>query len=149
VADLPLTAAGLRAVGGAPGAGVLHVLPDGSCGVAETARILGYLARQGAQQCGPCMFGLPAIADDLAQLAAARPAGDPLERLARRLAVIPGRGACRHPDGAVRLAASALTTFGADMRAHAAGRACPGAYRHRRHADLLPVPRPGAEGDWR
>ncbi len=50
-----------------------------------------------------------------------------LRRLERRLEVIPGRGACHHPDGAVRLAASALTTFGADVRTHAARRPCPAA----------------------
>lgn len=96
VAGLPLTAAGLRPSGASPGAGVVFALAAGSCGITETARILGYLARQGAQQCGPCTFGLPAIADDFAQLAAGRPEGDPLERLARRFGVITGRGACHH-----------------------------------------------------
>lgn len=147
VAGLPLTAAGLKTAGGAPGAGVMYVLPEESCGLAETARVLGYLAGQGAQQCGPCMFGLPAIADDFAQLADARPAGDVLDRLARRLAVIPGRGACRHPDGTVRLAASALRAFAADARVHAAGHAC--AARRRRPACALPVPRSRIEGEWR
>jgi len=147
VAHLPFTAAGLRTAGAAPGAGVLYVLPEQSCGVAETARVLGYLASQGAQQCGPCMFGLPAIADDFAQLADARPAGDVLDRLARRLAVIPGRGACRHPDGAVRLAASALTAFASDVRGHASRRAC--AARWRRASSALPLPRSRADGGWR
>jgi NADH:ubiquinone oxidoreductase subunit F (NADH-binding) len=147
VARLPLTSAGLRPVRGAPGAGVLYVLPEDSCGLAETARVLGYLAGQSAQQCGPCMFGLPAIADDFAQLADARPGGDVLARLDRRLAVIPGRGACRHPDGAVRLASSALTAFAADAQAHAAGHAC--AARRRRPACALPVPRSRPEGEWR
>jgi len=145
VAGLPLTKAGLESAGAAPGAGVLFALAADRCGITETARVLAYLARQGAQQCGPCMFGLPAIADDFAQLAAGRPDGDVLRRLDRRLGVIPGRGACRHPDGAVRLAASALTAFAADVRAHAGGRPCPAAYR-RSLADL-PIPR--GEGEWR
>jgi NADH:ubiquinone oxidoreductase subunit F (NADH-binding) len=127
VAGLPLTAAGLRDAGASPGAGIVHVLPVVSCGLAETARILRFLAADGAQQCGPCMFGLPAIADDFAQLAAGRPTGGVLERLARRLRVISGRGACRHPDGAVRIAASALSAFADDARAHAAGHPCPAA----------------------
>ncbi|HEX5293886.1 MAG TPA: ferredoxin [Streptosporangiaceae bacterium] len=55
---------------------MLYVLPDGCCGLAAAARILRYLARQGAQQCGPCRFGLPAIAADLEQLAAARLCAD-------------------------------------------------------------------------
>ena len=149
VADLPFTAAGLRPAGGAPGAGVLFALPAGACGLAEAARIMRYLASQGAQQCGPCIFGLPAIADDLAQLAAGRPEGDPLSRMHRRFGVISGRGACRHPDGAVRMAASAVRTFGADAHAHARRRPCLAAHRGRQQTAVLPVPRPLADGDWR
>ena len=149
VSRLPLTAAGLRPAGGSPGAGVLIALPAEACGLAEAARILRYLAGQSAQQCGPCVFGLPAIADDLGQLAAARPDGDPLARLQRRFGAISGRGACRHPDGAVRMAASALRTFAADAHAHSRGRLCPGARRGHQHTAALPVPRPFAEGVWR
>ena len=149
VAGLPLTAAGLRAAGGSPGAGVVYALPAGHCGLAAAARILRYLAQQGAQQCGPCRFGLPAIAADFEQLAAARPEGDLLGRLGRRLRVIPGRGACAHPDGAVAMAASALTVFAADARAHAAGHACPAAAQRDPQAQRRPAPRPGPGGGWR
>jgi NADH:ubiquinone oxidoreductase subunit F (NADH-binding) len=149
IAGLPLSAAGLGRARASVGTGVVLALPGGSCGLVEAARILGYLARQGAQQCGPCQFGLPAVADDFAQLAAGRPEGDLLSRLDRRLGVIAGRGACRHPDGAVRMAASALTAFGDDARAHAAGRPCLGAYRRRTRASVLPIPQPAAEGEWR
>jgi NADH:ubiquinone oxidoreductase subunit F (NADH-binding) len=149
VADRPFTAAGLRPVGAGPGAGVLFVLPAEACGLAETARIMRFLASQGAQQCGPCMFGLPAIAEDLAQLAAGRPEGDPLSRMQRRAGVISGRGACHHPDGAVRMATSAVRTFGADAHAHARRRPCLSAHRGRQQTAMLPVPRPFAEGDWR
>ena len=148
VAPLPLTPAGLRLAGASPGAGVLAVLPPNSCGTSETARILGYLARQSARQCGPCQFGLAAIADDFAQLAMGRPDGDPVQRLRRRLGVIPGRGACRHPDGAARLAASALTAFAADLHAHAARRPCRAAQRGPRAA-VLPIPRREVTEDWR
>ena len=126
IAGRPLSAAGLRPAGASAGAGVLLVLAAGGCGIAETARILSYLAQQGAQQCGPCRFGLSAIAGDFARLAARRADRDLLGRLERRLRVIPGRGACRHPDGATRMAASALAAFAGDVRAHAAGRPCLG-----------------------
>jgi NADH:ubiquinone oxidoreductase subunit F (NADH-binding) len=149
VARMPFTAAGLRSAGGAPGAAVLHVLPAGACGLAEAARILRFLASQSAQQCGPCMFGLPAIADDMAQLASARPAGDPLGRMERRFGQIAGRGACHHPDGAVRMAASALRAFAADAQAHARRRTCLASPRGRPRTSLLPVPPPLAEGEWR
>jgi NADH:ubiquinone oxidoreductase subunit F (NADH-binding) len=130
-AALPMTKAGLSPAGGSPGAAVLFALGADRCGLEEAARILSFLADNSAQQCGPCMFGLPAIAEDLAQLAAARTGGDPLDRLHRRFAQIRGRGACRHPDGAVRMAASALTAFAADAHAHARRRPCLAGY-HRR-----------------
>jgi NADH:ubiquinone oxidoreductase subunit F (NADH-binding) len=147
VAGLPLCAQRLRRVGASPGAGVLVALPQGACGLTETARVLGYLADQSAGQCGPCAFGLPAIAEDFAQLALGRPSGGILERLDRRLGVLPGRGACRHPDGAVRLAASALTAFAPDVRAHAGGRPCPAALGGTA-GGVLPVPGSWPGGEW-
>jgi NADH:ubiquinone oxidoreductase subunit F (NADH-binding) len=149
VGGLPFSSAGLGSAGAAPGAGVLYALPPQACGLAEAARILGYLAGQSAQQCGPCMFGLPAIAGDLAQLATGRPDGDPAERLHRRFRQIAGRGACRHPDGAIRMAASALTTFAADVHAHSRRRPCLAAHRGHHSTTTLPVPQLTPEGDWR
>jgi NADH:ubiquinone oxidoreductase subunit F (NADH-binding) len=149
IASLPLTPAGLRPAGASPGAGVVVALPSGSCGLVEAARILGYLASQGAQQCGPCRFGLPAIADDFAQLAAGTPDGDLMRRLTRRLGVITGRGACHHPDGAVQMAASALAAFAADAAAHAARRPCLGSHRRRQQTDGLPIPQSWEESEWR
>jgi NADH:ubiquinone oxidoreductase subunit F (NADH-binding) len=148
LSGLPLSVAGLRPAGAAPGAGVLAVAPPDACGLAQTARIMAYLAGQSAGQCGPCRLGLPAVSEDFAQLAAGRPEGNVLGRLQRRLGVIPGRGACRHPDGAVRLASSALTTFAADAHAHAARRPCAAA-RLGRRPSVLPVPRPEPEDGWR
>jgi NADH:ubiquinone oxidoreductase subunit F (NADH-binding) len=145
LAAVPLTPAALRRVGAGVGAGVLVALPPWVCGVSETARVLTYLAAQSAGQCGPCRFGLPAIADDFAQLASGRTRGAIIERLENRLRVVAGRGACRHPDGAVSLAASALSAFVGDVHAHARHRPC-GPARHGRV--LLPVPRPAAERVW-
>ncbi|WP_245554589.1 NADH-ubiquinone oxidoreductase-F iron-sulfur binding region domain-containing protein [Actinosynnema mirum] len=54
------------------------------------------------------------------------PDGAALGRLSRRLPLLTGRGACAHPDGAVRLAASALEVFADEVRGHLAGR-CGGA----------------------
>jgi NADH:ubiquinone oxidoreductase subunit F (NADH-binding) len=121
-APVALTPEAMTAAGGALGVGVLTVLPARACGVVETARILAFLAGESANQCGPCMFGLPAIAADFAAIAHGVPGH--VERLRRRLGVVAGRGACAHPDGAVRLAASALTVFAADVAAHEAGRPC-------------------------
>ncbi|NKQ55981.1 proton-conducting membrane transporter [Amycolatopsis sp. K13G38] len=144
-AELPLDHASLRTAGASLGAGSLWALPSASCGLAETARLLRYLAGESAAQCGPCMFGLPAIAADFAQLAlGTRDAPAAVQRVRRRLPVITGRGACGHPDGAVRLAASALETFEPDLRAHLAGRPC----RWTRHARLPLPPRQHRSGDW-
>ncbi|HTW05411.1 MAG TPA: NADH-ubiquinone oxidoreductase-F iron-sulfur binding region domain-containing protein [Streptosporangiaceae bacterium] len=148
VARLPICASGLETVGASPGAGVVVALPAGACGLAETARVLGYLAGQSAGQCGPCSFGLPAIAQDFAQLAAGHRSGLVLERLQRRLGVVAGRGACRHPDGAVRLASSALSAFAADVHAHVRHGPCRAAQRGAADGGLLPIPRPWAEGEW-
>jgi NADH:ubiquinone oxidoreductase subunit F (NADH-binding) len=146
IASLPMSPGSLRRVGGSPGAGVLVALPRSACGLRETARVLSYLAGQSAQQCGPCAFGLPSIADDFAQLASGRPGGDVLARLDRRLGVLPGRGACKHPDGAARLAASALSAFAADTSSHARRMPCEPARRGT--AAALPIPRPYAAGEW-
>ncbi|MGE5135932.1 MAG: NADH-ubiquinone oxidoreductase-F iron-sulfur binding region domain-containing protein [Gemmatimonadota bacterium] len=147
-AGIPLTPAALRQAGASLGAGVLVALPAGACGIAETARVLAFLADQGAGQCGPCMFGLPAIAGDFADLAAGRAGEAALARLERRLAVIPGRGACRHPDGAVRLASSALTAFAADVHAHARRQPCRAARYGRPARPVLPLPRTAAAERW-
>ena len=149
VAPLPLSTQGLLPAGGSPGAGVIFVLPATGCGLDEAARVLRYLASHSAQQCGPCVFGLPAIAADVTQLAASRPEGALLDRLERRLGQIRGRGACRHPDGAVRMAASALTAFAADVRAHARRLPCLAARGGHAQAGRLAVPQPLQEGVWR
>jgi NADH:ubiquinone oxidoreductase subunit F (NADH-binding) len=149
VSGLPMAATALRAVDASPGAGVLVALPPGACGLTETARVLGWLADQGAGQCGPCIFGLPAIADDFAQLASGRPRGPVLDRLDRRLGAVIGRGACRHPDGAVRLARSALRAFAADVKSHVSRRVCLSGRHSELHRAVLPIPQPGGQEVWR
>jgi NADH:ubiquinone oxidoreductase subunit F (NADH-binding) len=124
-AGVALAYRGLDGTGPALGLASLLVLPAGVCGLAVTSAAVAYLAGESAGQCGPCMFGLPAVSADLATLVEGGPSGaDLLERLHRRLGVIPGRGGCAHPDGTTRLAATALRVFADDVAAHAAGRPC-------------------------
>jgi NADH:ubiquinone oxidoreductase subunit F (NADH-binding) len=104
--------------GAAVGAGVLVAVPESACGVAELARVMSWLAAQSAHQCGPCSNGLPAIAGALELMAAGRAGPGARERVRHWAAMIRGRGACRHPDGAVRLLASALRTLDAELRDH-------------------------------
>ncbi|MHC3470980.1 NADH-ubiquinone oxidoreductase-F iron-sulfur binding region domain-containing protein [Streptomyces sp. 7R007] len=142
----PFTRRDMAPLGAAPGAGVLIALPHSVCGLRETAHMLAYLAAHGARQCGPCRFGLPAVAEDFAALAAGRAEADLLPRLHRRTGLLPNRGACRHPDGAARLAASALRVFADDVGHHLAHGACPAA---RRRSPLIAVPPAMPPETWR
>ena len=121
---VPFAPGPLAAAGATLGVGIVVVLPTSSCGIAETARIARYMAGESAGQCGPCVFGLPAVAEDLELLASGRANADVLARIEDRCGSIEGRGACRHPDGVVRMIRSALAVFGADARDHASGRPC-------------------------
>ena len=142
---IALAPAPLAAVGASVGAGVVAALPEGACGLAETARIARWMAGESAGQCGPCVFGLPAVADDLHALAFDRAPAHAVERLRGRLAIVQGRGACRHPDGVVRLVRSALAAFDADLHRHVGRGPCDGA----RHPSVLPFPPRGEAGPWR
>jgi NADH:ubiquinone oxidoreductase subunit F (NADH-binding) len=122
--NLPLDPVRLRAAGHALGCGVVAPLPVDRCGVAETARIVTYLAGQSARQCGPCVFGLGAIAATLRRIAMGLSHPDDLARLDRWSAELPGRGACRHPDGAAGLVRSALRVFADDFAHHQDRRGC-------------------------
>jgi NADH:ubiquinone oxidoreductase subunit F (NADH-binding) len=127
--DTPYASLPLRTIGASSGVGVLVALEASACGVAETARIARYLAQQSSGQCGPCVFGLPAIADDLALLARGAADRTLIARLARRLDEVDGRGACRHPDGAVAMVRSAMLVFAADAADHWHGSPCARALR--------------------
>ncbi|HET9849593.1 MAG TPA: NADH-ubiquinone oxidoreductase-F iron-sulfur binding region domain-containing protein [Candidatus Dormibacteraeota bacterium] len=100
------------------GCGVLHFLGADTCGVDATARVMTYLASQSARQCGPCVFGLGAIAAACDRLADRSAQADDLRRLARWSGEVAGRGACKHPDGASQLLRSALRVFADDLEAH-------------------------------
>jgi len=136
---LPFSSAGL-APSASPGAGMIAVLPQTACGLAETARITRYLARSSADQCGPCVFGLNAIAGQLERLAAGGVCD--LTLVHRWLGQV--RGACRHPDGTALMVASALRVFGAEAALHARGR-CSAAGA----AAILPVPGEAQSGEAR
>jgi NADH:ubiquinone oxidoreductase subunit F (NADH-binding) len=142
---LRLSRASLARVGASPGAGLVALLPQGRCGLAETAQLVRYLADESVGQCGPCLFGLDAIAGALERLAvsggsgagggAGARGGAELTRLTRWLAQVEGRGACGHPDGVVRLVRSALLAFSDEVEMHRSGR-CSG----RDGESMLPVP---------
>lgn len=119
---LPLANRALRPRGAAVGAGVVAALPLDRCGLVETARVVGYLARESAGQCGPCLNGLPRIALALGALAEPFPADRLVHDVRRWAGLVERRGACHHPDGTVRLVRSALQVFAEELTRHRAGR---------------------------
>lgn len=100
---------GALPAGTLPGLPSYVILDRDTCPIGQTARMLADISRVSAGQCGPCIFGLPAISTDMRDLVRGDLRAYP--RLRRRLPVIAGRGACAHPTGAVSLAASALEIF--------------------------------------
>jgi NADH:ubiquinone oxidoreductase subunit F (NADH-binding) len=118
------------------GAGVVFLLSSEACPVTETARVLTWLDGQRAGQCGPCSHGLPAIAETvwgIAEGGAGASAGQRVSTLAR---LVTGRGACGHPDGAAKLAMSALEAFAPEFADHAKHGPCDGCSRQ----PELPLP---------
>ncbi|HEY0246748.1 MAG TPA: NADH-ubiquinone oxidoreductase-F iron-sulfur binding region domain-containing protein [Gryllotalpicola sp.] len=117
-----LSPAALAPYGAHPGAGILLALDRTRCAVQTTAEIVEYLAGQSARQCGPCLFGLPALAASWRELAAGVAAAESPRRAWDLADAVDGRGACAHPDGTARLSRSALRAFAADVEQHRHGR---------------------------
>jgi NADH:ubiquinone oxidoreductase subunit F (NADH-binding) len=117
--NLPLSRAGMAAAGGTLGAGVLAFVGSDTCALAELARVTQWLADQSAKQCGPCGFGLPALAADLRALVAGQASA-----WARHAGQLAGRGACAHPDGAVRFVRSGLAALADEVGLHRAYGSC-------------------------
>jgi NADH:ubiquinone oxidoreductase subunit F (NADH-binding) len=117
--DVPISRHGLGTAGATLGAGVICVLDGATCALGELTRVAQWLAAQSARQCGPCRFGLPALVDDLAAALRGHPAA--VHNAYRHAAVVAGRGACAHPDGASRFIRSGLAVLGDELRAHADG----------------------------
>jgi len=124
VARLPVDEDVLRAQRLTLGAGVIFPLAADECGIQATSELIGYLASMSARQCGPCLFGLPAVHEQWQDIAASRAEPKSMVRHDEDIRAIEGRGACRHPDGVTRLVASARTTFAEHLAAHLDGTPC-------------------------
>ena len=126
--------------GASLGAGVVLLLSEDACPVAETARVARWMAGQSTGQCGPCVHGLGAIAASVAELAGGHAQGSATLRIERLAALVHRRGACGHPDGTARFVTSALNAFGPEFADHARHGPCEGCARP---GELpLPVHRP-------
>jgi len=91
-----------------PGAGVAIALHANESGLAKTAEIVRYLASQSTKQCGPCKFGLPALAEAMTTRQ--------WPQVCQLVGLVDGRGACHHPDGVARLVRSSLAAFEGEWR---------------------------------
>ena len=106
------------------GAGVVVLLSEQACPVAEVARVTRWLATQSTGQCGPCVHGLDSIAGAIEEVAHGAATVGVGERIARWCTLANGRGACRHPDGAVRFITSGLEVFAEEFADHATHGRC-------------------------
>jgi NADH:ubiquinone oxidoreductase subunit F (NADH-binding) len=126
--ELSLDEPTLRGHGLTLGAGIIHALGESRCGVAEVARVSRWMAGQSTGQCGPCVFGLAAIASALETLcepgSTARERTAALARLSRWCAMVNRRGGCAHPDGVSRYVTSALSVMAERFADHAAHGPC-------------------------
>lgn len=112
VANLPVDPVALRRHGIAFGTGVVAQVPHDREGLEWTAEMLGWMAGESAGQCGPCIFGLPELTKQFVELVAAKKRSTrQRRRIDELMESIDGRGACRHPDGVVRMARSAIEVF--------------------------------------
>lgn len=119
-----LDASLLRSQGRSLGCGVIGVLPVDRCGVVAASRVMSYLAHESARQCGPCTFGLRAIAATTGRIAACTSDADDLARVHGWAGLLSGRGACHHPDGAAGFLQSALRVFAPEFDMHHHSRRC-------------------------
>ena len=102
------------------GAGVISVLDGSTCALGELARVVAWLAAQSTRRCGPCRFGLPALARDVAGIAA----GKDVAAAFHHAQLVNGRGACHHPDGAVRFVMSGLHVLREETVRHRTAGGC-------------------------
>jgi len=124
LAGVALSSEHLAAHGASLGAGVVLLLSERACPVAETARLARWMAGQSVRQCGPCVHGLDALADTLEQFASGANGSEATRRIERLASLTARRGACGHPDGTVKMILSALDTFHAEFADHARHGAC-------------------------
>jgi NADH:ubiquinone oxidoreductase subunit F (NADH-binding) len=117
------------------GPGIVYVLADSACPVAEIVRVAGWLADQSSGQCGPCVNGLAAIANELERVRAGSAGRRALAEILRWCELAAGRGACAHPDGSASFVTSAVRVFVDELSDHARHGPCDAC----RDATVLPI----------
>ncbi len=118
------------------GAGIVLLLSEQACPVAETARVARWMAGQSTRQCGPCLHGLDALASTVEEIVGGIAHAQASQRLDQLSSMIARRGACAHPDGAVNLILSAAEVFASEFSDHARHGPCEACSR----SPELPLP---------
>ena len=116
--DLEVSETAARRAGATLGAGVVALLPEDVCPLAEMADVVRSMEGEGAGQCGPCVHGLAELADTLERLAYGGAGGPGTDRILEICNLVDGRGACRHPDGVARFVRSGLGVFADEAASH-------------------------------
>jgi NADH:ubiquinone oxidoreductase subunit F (NADH-binding) len=122
--DVRLDAHLLKERGLSLGSGIVFLLPESACVVAEVAAVARWLQRESAGQCGPCIHGLQAIAGALEELCGSGDRHGAYTRIERWCELVIKRGACGLPDGAASFVSTALRTFRPQFDDHARHGAC-------------------------
>lgn len=119
--DVPLSVEGLSPFKAAPGAGIIHVLDRHTCPLHFAADVAQYLADSSARQCGPCINGLPRLAETMRALSRPGAKRALVPEVRRLRGLVDGRGACTHPDGTARFVASTMSVFRDHVTEHLNG----------------------------
>jgi NADH:ubiquinone oxidoreductase subunit F (NADH-binding) len=119
------------------GAGIVFVLGEFSCPVAEVASVTRWMANESAGQCGPCVHGLSAIAAALEELTREGEGFRSLTQIRSWSEMVRRRGACAHPDGVSRFVTTAITVFADEFDDHARHGGCD----YCLHEAVLPIPK--------
>jgi NADH:ubiquinone oxidoreductase subunit F (NADH-binding) len=136
--DVRVCPEGLADVQATLGAGLVYALGADACPVSELASVARWMSAESAQQCGPCIHGLAAIATALEDIARGAADQHAAERVDRWCTMVMRRGACGHPDGVARFVSSGLRTFRREFAEHLRGGPCERCAEPR----VLPVPDP-------
>jgi NADH:ubiquinone oxidoreductase subunit F (NADH-binding) len=118
--DCEISDHSLNEIGAGLGCGLVGVIGEGQCPLAELERLVRYLASESAGQCGPCVRGLPSIATLVEKLGRSGRSGS-ARRIRQLSEEIVGRGACSHPDATVAMVESALAVMTPEITRHRHG----------------------------
>jgi NADH:ubiquinone oxidoreductase subunit F (NADH-binding) len=135
---LPLSEHALRNSRLTLGAGIVYLMPESACPVAEVASVVQWMAGQSAGQCGPCVHGLRSIAGALDELTRDGAIVRDRAQIARWTQMIQRRGACAHPDGVARFVTTAMHVFARQFEEHTRRGPC----RRCATTRVLPIPPP-------